>query len=55
MNDKSSPEPPEVERGKDALPANLDKLKTQLEQLAADRKADLANDPKTVAPRFGGR
>jgi hypothetical protein len=46
MKDKPSPEPPGTERGKNALPANLDNLKSQLEQLAADRKAS----PPDVSP-----
>jgi hypothetical protein len=50
-----SQEPPDTERGKDALPANLDQLKTQLEQLATALKANPPDDPKDVAPRFGGR
>jgi len=57
MNQDDDQDEPEGKRGKNglpALPANLDQLKIQLEQLAMARQASPPDDPKDVAPRFGG-
>jgi hypothetical protein len=55
MNQKPTNEHTSAKHEKDALPANLDKLKIQLEQLAAERQANASGESKNVAPAFGGR
>jgi len=55
MKDNSPEVPSGTKRDNDKLPANLDKLKDQLEQLAANQKATQSDNLKDVAQQFGGR
>lgn len=54
MKEKSTTEQTDAKSEKNALPANLDKLKIQLEQLAAN-KAHAPEELKDVASKMGGR
>lgn len=54
MKDKPTTEHPDAKSEKTALPANLDNLKIQLEQMAAN-KVQTPDELKEVAPRVGGR